>query len=65
MKTKELRSKNKKELEELLFEKRRKLGQLKFDLSFKKLKNVREIREIRKDIARIFTILKEKKDASS
>ena len=58
MKIKELRQKTDKELKELLAEDQHKLGQLKFDLAAKKLKNVRQIRELRKEIARIITILK-------
>lgn len=58
MKIKELRQKTAKELKELLAEDQHKLGQLKFDLAAKKLKNVRQIRELRKEIARIITILK-------
>lgn len=57
MKIKELRQKTAKELEDLLKEDRHKLGQLKFDLAAKKLKNIREIRELKKDIARIITLL--------
>ncbi len=60
MKIKELRQKTEKELKDLLNEDRQKLGQLKFNLASKKLKNVREIRELSKDIARILTILNEK-----
>ena len=60
MKIKELRQKTDKELRELLAEDQHKLGQLKFDLAAKKLKNVRQIRELRKEIARIITILKGK-----
>jgi large subunit ribosomal protein L29 len=60
MKIKELRQKTEKELNDLLIENRNKIGQLKFDLSSKKLKNVREIRELRKEIAKILTLLKEK-----
>ncbi len=62
MKAKELRQKSKKELHSLLIEKRNKLLQLKFDLVNKKLKNVREIRETRRDIARILTLIKEMKN---
>ena len=58
MKAKELKQKSKKELERLLLSDREKLRQLKFDLSAGKVKNVREIRKIKKDIARILTILK-------
>jgi large subunit ribosomal protein L29 len=57
MKAKELQQKPEKELRELLAENQRKLGQLKFDLASKKLKNVMEIRELKKDIARILTLL--------
>lgn len=60
MKIKELRQKTEKELKELLDQNRYKLGQLKFDLSSKKLKNVSQIKELRKEIARILTILKYK-----
>ena len=60
MKTQELRQKNKEELNHILQEKKEKLCQLKFDLVSGKVKNVREVRLIKKDIARIFTILKQK-----
>lgn len=60
MKTEELRKKTKEELEKLLAEKREKRAKLRFDLKTGKVKNIREIREIKKDIARILTILKEK-----
>lgn len=59
MKVKELSQKTKKELNDLLAENRHKLGQLRFDLASKKLKNIREIRGLRKDVARIITILKQ------
>lgn len=59
MKIKELRQKNKKELKDLLVQNRKKVGQLRFDLSSKKLKNVREIRGFKRDIARIITLLKQ------
>ena len=61
MKIKELSQKPKKELETLLSEKRERLRQLRFNISSGKVKNIREIREIKKDIARILTILKIKK----
>lgn len=41
-----------------LVEKREKLRQLRFDLTAGKVKNVREIREIKKDIARLLTLQK-------
>lgn len=46
------------EILKMLQEKREKLRQLRFDLSAGKVKNVREIRQIKKDIARILTSLK-------
>jgi len=60
MKAKELIKKKIEELEKMLKEKREKLTHLKFDLIKGNLKNIREIREIKKDIARILTILKQK-----
>lgn len=59
MKAFELRKKSKEDLEKILKEKRERLRKLKFDLSLGKLKNVREIRKTKKDIARILTIIKE------
>lgn len=61
MKTKELRQKPIKELQALLREKQKKLSQLRFDLNNKKLKNVREIPQSKRVIAKILTILQEKK----
>ena len=58
MKAKELKRKSKPELQRLLQNNREKLRQLRFDLSSKKIKNVRELRKIRKGIARILTVLK-------
>ena len=62
MKIKELRQKTEKELRDLMNEDRQKLGQLKFELASKKLKDVNELRELRKDIARILTILNKKNE---
>ena len=59
MKTRELREKSKMELQKLLIENREKLRQLKFDLASGKVKNVRVIRGLKKDIARILTCLEE------
>jgi ribosomal protein L29 len=59
MKTKELKRLSNKELQNLLLEKREKVRQLRFGLSQKKVKNIREIREAKKDIARILTITHE------
>jgi large subunit ribosomal protein L29 len=57
MKTKELRQKTKPELEKILREDKEKLRELRFNLIAGKVKNVREIRKIKKDIAKIITIL--------
>lgn len=57
---KELRQKKEKELRDLLIQDREKLGQLKFNLASKKLKNVREIRDLRRKIAKVLTILNKK-----
>ncbi|MBU2579742.1 50S ribosomal protein L29 [Patescibacteria group bacterium] len=62
MKIKELRQKTEKELKDLLSEDRRKLGQFKFDLASKKIKNAGQIGELRRDIAKILTILQAKKN---
>ncbi len=60
MKAPEIRQKTKEELTKNAKEMREKLRGLRFDLAAGKVKNVREIRQIRKDVARILTILKEK-----
>jgi large subunit ribosomal protein L29 len=48
------------ELNKTLKEKRDKLERLKFDLAVGKVKNISEIRKIKKDIAQIMTLIKEK-----
>jgi len=58
MKITELKQKSPKELQRILKEDREKLRQLRFNLISGKVKNVREIRMLRKDIARILTIKK-------
>ena len=47
------------ELENILNEKRAAAVQLRFDISSKQLKNNKEYRKTRKDIAKIMTILHE------
>ena len=59
MKIGELRQKSKPELQKLLTELRERLRQLRFDLAAGKVKNVREIHQIKKDIARALTLLKQ------
>jgi len=58
MKTAELRQKTKSELEALVRDSREKLRQLYFDLSAGKVKNVREIRRMKKEIARTLTLIR-------
>ena len=60
MKISELRQKTESELKKILRESREKLRQLRFDLVAGKVKNVREIRKIKKEIAQILTLLKQK-----
>ncbi len=59
-KTRELRLKQEEELNQLLSESQKKLRELRFNLASGKVKNVRTIRVLKKDIARILTILNEK-----
>lgn len=58
MKIVELRQKPPKELHELLQEKRSRVDELRFLLRQKKAKNVKEIAGVKKDIARILTLLR-------
>lgn len=58
MKLNELRQRNKSDLEKLLQDLREKLRQLRFDLAAGKVKNVREIRMVKKEIAQILTLLR-------
>ncbi len=61
MKAQELRKRDKKELEKMVQEFRKKLSDLRFKFSSGKLKNVKEINNSKKEMARILTILKETK----
>jgi len=61
-KLKEFKGRTKEELSRSLILLFSKLRQLKFDLASGKVKNVKEIRETKKDIARIKTIIKQKKE---
>lgn len=60
MKVSEISQKPKKELVKLLIENRERLRVLNFDLASGKVKNIRAIRELKKDIARVLTVLKQK-----
>ncbi len=60
MKAEELKDKTIEELEKNLNEEKSKLSQLRFDVKARQTKNYREVRIIKKNIARILTIIKEK-----
>lgn len=60
MKAVDLRKKSKEELQKDLRDLRENLNNLFFKLAANKLKNVREIRNIKRDVARILTVLKSK-----
>lgn len=59
MKIKELRQKSKEELLKLLQDKKSKAVQFKINIDSGNVKNVRELRETKRDIARINTLLSE------
>lgn len=56
----ELKDKKIEELQQMLKDKRNKLCRLRFELSQGKVKNLKEMKGARKDIARILTILNQK-----
>ena len=60
MDIKDLRKKDKKDLHKMLATKREQVRDMRFSVSNKQLKNIRDIRVQRKQIAKILTILKEK-----
>ncbi len=62
MKTKEIRKKNREECVKLLFEKKKRLHDIRFLKGDLKSKNTKEAFNLKKDIARIKTILKETKE---
>jgi len=61
MKISELRQKNELELSRLMEEKLSRLAELRFDLAGGKVKNLKEAREAKLDIARIKTLQNETK----
>lgn len=61
MEMKELIKKTNTELQKLLEEKRKALSDFKFQIAGSKIKNVREGRKIKKEIAQILTAQKEVK----
>ncbi len=60
MKMQELKEKNISELEKMLFEKQEKLRKLRFDMASQQVKNTKDIRNNKKDVARILTLINEK-----
>lgn len=64
MKNKELREKTIEELNKVLNEERSKMSQIRFDIKARQVKNYRKIRSMKKDIARIITLIKEKNSYS-
>ena len=65
MEIKELRQKPEVELRKQLAQLRENVRDMRFKIVSKQHKDVREIREMRHDIARILTVLKEKKVVAS
>jgi len=61
MKIRELRQKSNKELQQTLTNLRDKLRELRFNLVGGKVKNIKEIHQTKKDVARILTLLNEKR----
>lgn len=61
MKITEIRKKSKSELDKLLQELKKKVRVMRFDLASGTVKNVKNIGKMKRDIARILTILKEEK----
>lgn len=59
MKAKELRAKSSKELSNILDDLRKKLETSVVEYRTKEVKNIKQINSIKKDIARVLTIMKE------
>ncbi len=57
MKIVELRQKSENEMRKILEDDREKLRQLRFDLTAGKVKNVKEVHSLKKEIARLLTLL--------
>jgi large subunit ribosomal protein L29 len=62
MKTEEFRKKDISELEKMVYDLRKKLSDARFKFSANQVKNVKEVSVMKKDIARILTIIKETKN---
>ena len=59
MKAKDLRKKSEKDLTADLITQKENLASLRLKLAVNKLKNVKEIKNIKRDIARLLTVIKE------
>ncbi len=59
MELQEVRAKSAVELEKMLVEQREKLRELRFRVARRELKNIRDIRKIKKEVARVLTVAKE------
>ncbi|OGY88839.1 MAG: 50S ribosomal protein L29 [Candidatus Komeilibacteria bacterium RIFCSPLOWO2_01_FULL_45_10] len=66
MEFKELKGKSAEELQKLLAQFREKVRDLRFSVSAKQLKNIRQLREAKKAVAKILTVLnQDKKNAKA
>jgi len=65
MKTKELRQKSEKELQTLLAESRDKLREMRFKVAQRQLKKVSDVKQVKREIARIITVLNERRKSNS
>jgi len=61
MELKELRKKSISELNKIIAQQREKLRASRFSVSAKQLKNIRTVREIKKSIAQILTVMNKKR----
>ena len=57
----DLQQKTDTELVDLLHQQQKKLRELGFDLQLRKLKQVRKVREVKKNIARVLTLINQNK----
>ena len=63
MKAKDLRNQSNKELQKKLADNRAKIAQLDVDYRTKEVKNIREIRSLKRTVARILTVMSEQDKA--
>lgn len=59
MEIQEIRTQSATEREKMLVERQEKLRELRFRVARRELKNIRDIRKIKKEVARILTVAKE------